>query len=52
MIPVPNKPKTPVSNFRIPVELKAQFKAKTEERGDDMTAVVIKAIERYLRLSK
>lgn len=46
---VPNQPKTPVSNFRIPVELKAQFKAKAEERGDDMTAVIIKAIERYVK---
>lgn len=49
IVSVPNQPKTPVSTFRIPLELKAQFKAKAEERGDDMTAVLIKAIERYVK---
>ena len=46
---VPNKPKTPVSAFRIPLELKAAVQAKAKERGDDLTSIVIKAFERYLR---
>jgi len=46
---VPNKPKTPISSFRIPLELKAAVKARADERGDDMTAIVIKAFENYLR---
>ena len=46
---VPNKPKTPVSAFRIPLELKAAVQAKAKERGDDLTSIVIKAFEHYLR---
>lgn len=46
---VPNKPKTPISAFRIPLELKAAVQAKAKERGDDLTSIVIKAFEKYLR---
>lgn len=47
--PVPNKPKTPVSNFRIPPELKAAAQVKAHERGESLTDVVVKALERYVR---
>jgi predicted HicB family RNase H-like nuclease len=47
--PVPNKPKTPISNFRIPLELKQAAQAKAKENGTDLTAVVVKALERYVK---
>lgn len=49
IVPVPNKPKTPISNFRIPVELKQAAQAKAKEQGTDLTAVVVKALERYVK---
>ena len=49
MTPVPNKPKTPVSNFRIPLDLKARAQAKAKERGETLTEVVRRALERYVR---
>lgn len=49
---VPNKPKTPVSSFRIPLDLKAAAKAKAKERGEDLTAVVIRALRNYTKGAK
>lgn len=46
---MPNKPKTPISNFRIPPELKAAAQAKARERGESLTDVVVKALERYVK---
>lgn len=46
---VPNKPKTPVSAFRIPKDLKAAAQAKAKERGEDLTAVVIRGLETYVK---
>ena len=45
----PNKPKTPVSNFRIPEALKAKAVAKAKERGETLTDVVVRALERYVK---
>lgn len=47
--PVPNKPRTPISNFRIPEDLKAKAVAKAKDRGETLTDVVVKALERYVR---
>lgn len=46
---VPNKPKTPVSNFRIPEDLKAKAVAKAKARGETLTDVVVRALERYVK---
>lgn len=46
---VPNQPKTPVSNFRIPTALKAAAQAKAHQRGETLTDVIIRALERYVR---
>lgn len=35
--------------FRVPKELKEQFKAKCEKRGDTMSGVLTQAIKDYLR---
>jgi len=47
IVPVPNKPKTPVSSFRIPLDLKARVQAKAAANGTDLTAIVIAAFEKY-----
>lgn len=46
---VPNQPRTPISNFRIPTALKAKAAAKAKERGETLTDVIIRALERYVR---
>lgn len=46
---MPNKPKTPVSTFRIPLDLKAQAAAAAEAEGRTLTDVVVEALERYVR---
>lgn len=46
---VPNKPKTPVSGFRIPLDLKARCVEKAEAEGKTLTDVVIEALKRYDR---
>lgn len=40
---------TPVSTFRIPLDLKAAAKARAAERGETLTAVIIRALERYIK---
>lgn len=49
---VPNQPKTPIKCFRIPEELYAAAQAKAAERGESVSEVVRKALERYVRRSK
>lgn len=49
MTPVPNQPKTPQRTFRIPGDLYAAAKAKAEERGETLTDVIRRALERYVR---
>lgn len=45
----PNKPKTPVSNFRIPPDLKAKAMQKAAEEGKTLTDVIVDYLKRYTR---
>jgi hypothetical protein len=47
MTPVPNKPKTPLRSFRIPDEVYEAAQAKAAERGETVSDVVRRALERY-----
>jgi len=46
---VPNKPKTPVSNFRIPEDVKEAATAKAKAEGKTLTDVVVEALRRYIK---
>lgn len=46
---MPNQPKTPQSSFRIPVDLRDAAKAKATDRGESLTAVIIRALEEYVK---
>ncbi len=45
----PNAPKTPISNFRIPLELKQKAQAKAVEQGKTLTDVIVDYLKRYTR---
>jgi predicted HicB family RNase H-like nuclease len=45
----PNQPKTPIKCFRIPVDLYEAAQAKAAERGESVSEVVRKALERYVK---
>ena len=45
---MPNKPKTPISGFRIPQELKDAAAKKATEEGRTLTDVVLEALRRYV----
>lgn len=47
MARVPNQPKTPVSNFRIPADVKDRAMAKARAEGRTLTDVVVTALEQY-----
>jgi len=47
--PVPNKPKTPVKSFRIPEDLYRAALAKADEKGETLTDVRRRALERYVK---
>ena len=49
---VPNQPKTPIKCFRIPADLYEAAQAKAAERGESVSEVVRKALERYVRRTK
>ena len=49
---MPNQPKVKVSTFRIPPELKARAQAAAEANGTTLTAIIIEALERYVKRSK
>lgn len=49
MTTVPNKPKTPLRSFRIPTALYEKAQAKASERGESVSDVVRKALERYVK---
>ena len=49
LVLVPNKPKTPVSTFRIPLDLKAAAMEKAKASGTDLTAVIVTALEKYVK---
>ncbi|MCV7434794.1 YlcI/YnfO family protein [Mycolicibacterium bacteremicum] len=46
---VPNQPRTPLRSFRIPDELYAAAQAKAEEKGESVSDVVRRALERYVK---
>jgi predicted DNA-binding protein len=46
---VPDKPKTPISSFRIPTELKDRAAAKATAEGRTLTDVVVESLERYVK---
>lgn len=45
----PNAPKTPVSNFRIPPELKAKAQAKAAAEGKTLTDVIVENLAKYTK---
>lgn len=45
----PNQPKTPKHGIRVPDELWQAVKVKAHARGETITEVIIRALERYLR---
>ena len=45
---MPNTPKTPHVTMRIDPDLWRQAKAKAAERGETVTAVVVRALKRYV----
>lgn len=45
---VPNQPKTPISSFRIPLEIKQAAAAKAATEGRTLTDVVVDALVEYV----
>lgn len=46
---MPNKPATPHRTIRVPDELWDAVKRKAADRGETVTAVILRALKRYLR---
>lgn len=46
---VPNAPKTPIRSFRIPDAIYQAAQAKAAEKGETLTAVVQRALDRYAK---
>lgn len=46
---VPNAPKTPLKSFRIPEDLYRAAQQKAAEKGESVSDVVRRALERYVR---
>lgn len=44
---VPNKPKTPVTGFRIPEDVKAAAVERAAAEGKTLTEVVVASLKRY-----
>lgn len=44
---VPNKPKTPISGFRIPEDVKAAAMERAAAEGKTLTEVVVSHLRRY-----
>lgn len=40
---------TPTTTVRIPLDLKAAVQAKAEAKGETLTDVVLRALERYVK---
>lgn len=49
MTPVPNQPKTPQRTFRIPDAVYEAAKAKAAAKGETLSDVVRRALERYVK---
>lgn len=47
MTRVPNKPKTPLRSFRIPDDIYEAAQKKAAEKGETVSDVVRRALERY-----
>jgi predicted CopG family antitoxin len=47
MTVVPNKPKTPLRSFRIPDDVYKAAQVKAEAKGESVSDVVRRALERY-----
>ena len=45
----PNAPRTPMKSFRIPEDLYRAAQVKAAEKGETLTDVVRRALERYVR---
>lgn len=43
----PNKPKTPISSFRIPEDVKAKAAERAAAEGKTLTDVIVEALKRY-----
>lgn len=48
---VPNQPRTPLRSFRIPDELYEAAQAKAADKGESVSDVVRRALERYVKRS-
>jgi hypothetical protein len=46
---VPNAPKTPLRSFRIPDELYEAAQATAAEKGETVSDVIRKALEKYVK---
>jgi len=46
---MPNQPKTPLRNVRVSEELWQKVKAKAESKGETVSDVIRRALERYVR---
>jgi predicted HicB family RNase H-like nuclease len=46
---VPNQPRTPLRSFRIPDELYEAAQQKAAEKGESVSDVVRRALERYVK---
>jgi hypothetical protein len=46
---MPNAPKTPLRNIRVPNDLWQMAMAKAVERGETVSDVVRRALERYVK---
>lgn len=46
---MPNQPKTPLRSIRVEEALWAAALAKADERGETVSAVIRKALERYVK---
>lgn len=48
-VPPPNQPATPGRSIRIPDDLWEALRARADERGETVTAVVLRALRLYVR---
>jgi hypothetical protein len=46
---VPNQPKTPARSVRVGADLWDAVKVKADERGETVTDVIVRALERYVK---
>lgn len=46
---MPNQPKTPARSVRVPEDLWQAALARSQERGETVTDVIVRALKRYVR---